>query len=152
MAVEPYRWRVHGTPDDIRGLISVWSFEQETLPGYFVWSTEDSEDRSIQTKTKFKVRAANRVKEDSDWGIPKSELFVEVVERSKQHLLRNYVQKSLVPFVGCGEKVNPVYILRANGKLSSLRNWTKKCGSEKGTDSGQYFICPDCALVFGYRW
>ena len=27
-----------------------------------------------------------------------------------------------------------------------------RCGSEKGADSGQYFICPDCAVKFGYRW
>lgn len=153
MAYEPYRWRVHGTPDDSRGLVSVWSFEQETLPGYFVHCTEDSPDGSSRAKTKFKVRAAKRVEETSDWGIPKSELFVEVIERTTQHLLRNYDQKLLVPFVGCGAKVNRVYILRArNGSLSSLRHWSKKCGSERGADSGEYFICPDCALIFGYCW
>jgi len=151
MAAEPYRWRVHGTPDESKGLISVWSFEQDTKPGYFVHSTEDSPDGSIRVKTKFKVNAANRVEETSDWGIPKSELFVEVVERTEQHVLRNYEQKLLVPFVGCGSKANPVHIIRANGRLSAERNWTRKCGSEKGTDSGEYFICRECALIFGYH-
>jgi hypothetical protein len=130
----------------------VWSFEQETLPGYLVDSVEDSDDGSTRVKTKFKVRATNKVRETSDWGIPKSELFVEVIERTKQHLLRNYEQKLLVPFVGCGLKVNPIYILRADGSLSAARPWSKKCGAEPGTDSGQYFICSDCALISGYRW
>jgi len=152
MAYEPYRWRVHGTLDDSRGLISVWSFEQETLPGYFIHCTEDSPDGSIRVKTKFKVNVAKRVEETSDWGIPKSELFVEVVERTEQRLLRNYEQKLQVPFVGCGVRANPVYILRANGKLSTLHYWSQKCGSERGTESGQYFVCSDCALIFGYRW
>lgn len=140
-------------PDDLKGLTSVWSLEQETLPGYFVETAEDSDNGSTQVKTKFKVRAVTRVKEEApDWGIPKSELFVEVVKRSEKHLLRNYEQKLQVPFVGCGLKVNPVYILRPSRSLSAELHWTKKCGSEKGTDSGEYFICPDCALIFGYRW
>jgi hypothetical protein len=142
---------VHGTPDESRGLISVWSFEQDTLAGYFVYSTEDSLDGSVRVKTKFRVNATNRVKETSDRGIPNSELFVEVVERTEQHVLRNYDQKLQASFIGCESRVNPVYVLRANGSLSTARTWTKKCGSERGTDSGQYFICADCALIFGYR-
>ena len=55
-------------------------------------------------------------------------------------------KKLIVPFVGCGLRVNPIYILRANGSLSLPRHWTKKCGSERGTDSGQHFICSNCAL------
>lgn len=56
------------------------------------------------------------------------------------------------PFVGCGQKRNPIHVLSARGKLSIAKSWTKKCGSEKGIDSGQFFICPDCALLYGYRW
>jgi hypothetical protein len=60
-------------------------------------------------------------------------------------------KKLLLPFDSCRRKVNPVYILRANGSLSAVCYWSKKCGTEKGTDSGQYFFCFDCVLKFEYR-
>jgi hypothetical protein len=75
---------------------------------------------------------------------------VEIIER-KPNRLRNVIAGYAPPFVGCGRKLNPIFILRATGLLSALRPWTKKCGSEKGT-SGQFFICADCAIKYGYRW
>jgi len=69
--------------------------------------------------------------------VPDFSAQIEVIERKT--------------FVGCGRKRNPVFILKAN-LLSTLGSWTKKCGSERGTDSGQFFICADCAIEKGYRW
>jgi len=34
---------------------------------------------------------------------------------------------------------------------SASRDWTRNA-VEKGTDSGQFFVCPDCAISRGYHW
>jgi len=149
---EPYRYRVNGLPSP-GGLINVWSFEQESKPGNLVVCTEAAEDGSIQVGDKFRVVNINIIQEASDWGIPKSEMLVEFIERAEpERRLLRAPQATQIPFVGCGRKQNPIFILRTAGSLSALRHWTKKCGSERGVDSGQYFICTDCALIYGYRW
>jgi hypothetical protein len=84
-----------------------------------------------------------------DWDSLSKSKTVEIIEREPERRLRNTV--TAPPFVGCGRKRNPVFILKAN-VLSTLGSWTKKCGSERGTDSGQCFICADCAIEKGYRW
>ncbi|SRR6266404_2056167 len=150
--VEPYRYRVHGV-DAGNGLTSVWSFEQESKPGNIVWMTETGANRCVEVTTAFQVRAINNVPEISDWGIPNSEMFVEVIEPPKaKRFLRNApLSAAFITFVGCGKKRNPIHILHA-GSLSGVHHWTKKCGSERGVDSGQYFICHDCAVIYGYCW
>jgi hypothetical protein len=149
--LEPYRYRVNGL-HDTGGLTTVWAFEQESKPGYIVRWTDTLEDGALQVKTSCRVKGINKAQEVSDWGIPKSEMLVEIIERKPKRLLHNPIATSYLPFIGCGRKQNPVFILRAKGSLSALRTWTRKCGSEKGVDTGQYFICPDCAILYGYRW
>jgi hypothetical protein len=53
---------------------------------------------------------------------------------------------------GCGQKKNPVYVMRSNGSISSAKPWTKTCGSERGVDSGQHFFCLDCLRENGRIW
>jgi hypothetical protein len=85
-----------------------------------------------------------------DWSILRSnEMIIEIVERKS---LRGTGQSSHAPFVGCGKKHKPTYILSAIRPHAVERPWRKKCGSERGVDSGQYFTCPDCAVLYGYLW
>jgi len=150
--LETYRYRVNGLPNP-GGLINVWSFEQESKPGNLVLCTEAAADGSIQVGDRFRVVDINVIQEASDWGIPKSEMLVEFIEWAKpKRRLQGAPQTALIPFVGCGRKQNPIFILRTYGSLSAVRLSTRKCGSERGVDSGQYFICSDCALIYGYGW
>jgi hypothetical protein len=148
---EPYRYRVNGF-NEPRGLTTVWAFEQESKPGNFVRWTDTLEDGSLQVETSCRVVSIHKEEEASDWGIPRSEMLVEIIERKSKRRLHNPVSVSVVAFEGCGRRQNPIFILRATGKLSALRNWTEKCGAERGIDSGQYFICSDCAFLYGYSW
>ena len=88
----------------------------------------------------------------SDWDIPKAELVIELTESPKPIEQLQAATANPSPFIGCGQKRNPTYILSASGKLSPPKNWTKKCGRERGVDSGQFFVCPDCVARCGYRW
>jgi hypothetical protein len=88
-----------------------------------------------------------------DRDISKAEFVLELSERAKPvERLHNNVTANPAPFIGCGRKRKPIHILSAPDKLTPPRNWTEKCGSERGVDSGQHFICPDCAARYGYRW
>jgi hypothetical protein len=75
---EPYRYRVHGAPNP-EGLITVWSFEQESKPGRIIVWDDPGEMRGIQAGDTFRVTSLKVVPGDLDWGIPKSEMFVEFV-------------------------------------------------------------------------
>ena len=146
---EPYRYRVNGL-NDLSGLTTVWAFEQESKPGNFVRWTDTLEDGSLQVETSCRVRVVNKAQEISDWGVPESEMVVEIIERKPKKLLRDTTQAHQAAFLGCRQKRNPIYILGLNGLVLGPKSWTKKCGAEIGEDSGQFFVCFDCALLHGY--
>jgi len=148
---KPYRYRVNGLHDP-SSLTTVWAFEQESKPGYVVRWTNTLEDGSLRVETSCRVKAINKAQEISDWGVPESEMVVETIERKPKRLLRDTSQGHQAAFVGCRQKRNPIYILGPNGLVLGPKSWTRKCGAERGEDSGQYFVCPDCALLYGYRW
>ncbi len=83
------------------------------------------------------------------WTAPKSE-SIEIIECEPKRRLRNTV--TAPPFVGCGREHNPTYILSAFRSHAVEKPWSKKCGTERGADSGQYFICLYCAKMYGYLW
>jgi hypothetical protein len=53
---------------------------------------------------------------------------------------------------GCGQKRNPVCLVRPDGSISGAKPWTKTCGCERGVDSGQQFFCRDCLTGNAFIW